>query len=300
MSGEVELSSVFGFTAPLTSGIWYQDTTMNMDYKEMLYGKVDISDMRTGSLYRFRYDVNAAVDSMCLVQGSSTVFNLKVYDLSVASGEVKICKEQFKSGMTVDLSRYVPGLSDTGRIDPKKTVWKDNTGAIISDPGNYRLIAAEGQADDTSTYKTVYRYEVRSDCGLYAGNLYVSAVDSLSSDTARNIVICYTDDYAEHVDLFQILGIAVDKNSPSGYFELYNAVNNKGAEITLATSVLDGIKQNGKINVSTLFNEANDSETYTFGYLPNTNSNSCVSNKMKITIIVTKNVKEDSQFETKI
>jgi hypothetical protein len=296
MSGMVELSSVFGFTVPLTSGIWYQEVTN--DFEEMLYGKVDISEMRTGSPYKFRYDVNSAIDAACLAEVQSTTFELKVYDIAVANAELKICKDQFASGMTIDLSRYVPSLNDTTRISPSMVTWKDSTGRTILNPGSYTLRASEEwQTSEFSVYKMLYQYEVRSACGLYTGNLHISTVDSLSLDTIRNITICYTDDYAKYVDLFQILGIAVD-NNPDGYFELESAMDNNKQEITLSDEVLDNIKQNGKLNAFDLFNTDHESETYTFGYLPYANGgSSCVSNDMKVTITVTRDIKEDSKFD---
>ncbi|MDR1593285.1 MAG: hypothetical protein LBS43_02215 [Prevotellaceae bacterium] len=288
MSGVVELSSIFGFTVPLTSGIWYRQ--VEGEFEEMLYGAVDISEMKVGSLYTFRYDVNSAVDALCEIQGTSTEFHLRMHDLEVANAEIKICKTQFAQGVTVDLSRYVPGLNDPDRISPDRITWKDNNGSDIANPDRHTLKATEDwQTIDTSTYKMKYQYEVRSDCGLYTGNLYISTIDTIGSDTLRKIVICYTDDYAQHVDLFQILGIA-GADGANGKFIKMDYPSGKDENIMKA------IEDTGIMNAYELFDTTKESETYTFRYLPVGNG-SCVSDNMEITIIVTKNVENDSEFE---
>jgi hypothetical protein len=281
MSGVVELSSIFGFTAPLTSGIWFQET--NGLYEEMLYGKVDISEMQTGSLYRFRYDVNSAVDAICMVEGTSTQFGLRVYDLSVSGAEARICKRQFAEGVSVNLSRYVPGLNDTARISRDRITWKDGSGAVISNPDSYQLKSTEEwQTSDTSNYRMQFQYEVRSNCGLYSGSLQISAVDSLSNDTVRRIVVCYTDDYAKHIDLYQVLGMV----GATGRF-IHCGELNKDFSVVESTGIM---------NASALFDSSKDSEVYEFCYLPG-RDDSCVSGKTSVTITVTKNVKEDSEFK---
>jgi hypothetical protein len=291
MSGVVELSSIFGFNVPLTSGIWYQKS--GDDFAEMLYGAVDISEMKSGSLYTFRYDVNSAVDALCEIQGLSTVFHLRMHDIAVANAEVKICKQQFADGITVDLSRYVPGLNDTSRISSDRITWKDNEGAVITNPERYQLQSTEDwQTADIAAYKMVYRYEVESDCGLSTGNLYISVVDSVMSDTARKVIICYTDDYAKHIDLFQVLGIV----GANGTFRLCeDPVNENGSKISIPPN-LTQIEQSGIMDAYSLFNSNNSSETYTFCYLPS-RSDSCVPDGMKITIVITRNVESDSEFQ---
>jgi hypothetical protein len=282
MSGVVELSSIFGFNVPLTSGIWYQQE--GDEFNEMLYGAVDISEMKSGSLYTFRYDVNSAVDALCDIQGTSTEFRLRMHDLEVANAEARICKQQFKSGITVDLSRYVPGLNDTNRIKPTRVTWKDNSGNVILNEGwkNYELKSSEdGQTSDTSTYRMHFQYEVRSDCGPYTGNLYISAVDSIGVDTARTVILCYTDDYANHVDLFQLLGI-VGADGSNGQFRVCEAPSGKD---------LSSVEETGIMDAHALFNPTNESETYTFCY--QSINNSCVSSKMEVTVIVTRDVKKD-------
>jgi hypothetical protein len=291
MAGEVELSSIFGFTAPLTSGLWYQKTTGD-EFEEMLYGAVDISEMKSGSLYTFRYIVNGAVDAMCNVEGSSTLFHVRLHDLEVASAEAKICKQQFAAGITVDLSRYIPGLNDADRINPDKITWRDTIGNKIANPHSYRLQSTSPwQTSDTATYRMRYQYEVESDCGPYTGNLYISAVDSIGIDTARKVIICYTDDYARHVDLFQILGIV----GANGNFDLFEAYNNNGAEIIPAN--IREIELSGIMNAFELFNTNNENETYVFRYQPGREKDCLPAEKMQITVIITKDVQKDSEFK---
>jgi hypothetical protein len=287
MSGVVELSSLFGFTVPLTSGVWFETT--GSDEVEMLYGAVDLSKMTSGSLYTFRYNISPVVDNLCMVEGSSTEFKLRMHDIDVPNAEMKICKQQFANGVTVDLSRYVPGLNDAIRIDPKKITWKDAAGNTIANPNSYELKASEeGQTDDASTYKMLYQYEVSSDCGPYTGNLYISTIDSMGIDTLRKIVVCYTDDYARHIDLYQVLGVV----GASGNFELLSdPVNQNGTPIDDPEMIDDNI-----MDASASFDIANESETYTFKYIPK-GDEPCVKENMQITIIVTKDIRKDSEFE---
>jgi hypothetical protein len=283
VSGMVELSSIFGFTVPLTSGIWYRKNAENFD--EMLYGAVDLSEMSPGSLYTFRYNVNDAVDSLCLIQGSQTLFHLRMLDFGMSNAEIKVCKSQFSSGMSIDLSRYIPGLSNVGASTVK---WFDNEAAEISNPQNYMLKAtAEWQTQDTTNYRMVFRYEVRSDCGPYSGSLYISPVDSIGKDTARRITLCYTDEYASNVDLFQIMGIAGAENY--GHFELCDdPVNETGKTIPYPAEIINTINSTGKLDMSRLFNPENEIEIYRFCY---DRHDSCMSNRMEITVALTRNVK---------
>jgi hypothetical protein len=288
MSGVVELSSIFGFTVPLTSGIWYEKNSEG-DFVEMLYGAADLSEMNPGSLYQYRYDVNAAVDSLCLIQGSQTVFGLRMLDFAASNSEIKICKSQFSYGVQLDLSRYVPGLSSIGNAT---VTWFDGDAAAISNPQNYMLRSAVELPPEKDTIMR-YHYDVKSDCGVYSGDLYISTVDSIGSDTARRIVICYTDDYASHVDLFQIMGIA----GASGNFELCDdPVNNNGATITVPAEVVAEISRTGIVNMTDLFNPANEKETYTFCYSSGRND-TCMKGKMEITVEVTRNIERDTEFK---
>jgi hypothetical protein len=288
MSGIVELSSIFGFTVPLTSGIWYEQNADSFD--EMLYGAVDLSNMIPGSRYTFRYDVNAAVDSLCLIQGSQTLFHLRMLDFGISNAEVKVCKSQFASGMRVDLSRYVPGLSNVGNLG--RITWYDNGGAEIANPQNYMLRATdEAQTQDTANYRMEYRYEVSSDCGPYSGSLYISAVDSIVDNTERRIVLCYTDEYASHVDLFQIMGIAGAEND--GNFELCDdPVNETGNTIPYPAEIINTINATGRLNMSILFSTTNEIEVYRFCYNRN---DSCMRNGMEITVVLTRNVKYEEK-----
>jgi hypothetical protein len=282
MSGVVELSSIFGFTAPLTSGIWFQKN--GEEFEEMLYGVVDISEMKSGSLYTFRYNTNSAIDALCLVEGTSTEFHLRLQDLAVANAEAKICKAQLKAGVIIDLSRYVPGLNDTARIAPSKIIWRDTAGVVINTPDKYMLKAgADWQTADTSTYKMRYQYEVKSDCGPYTGSLYISTIDSISSDTLRKVVVCYTDDYAKHIDLHQVLGIV----GASGKFIRIVVPSGKDED------KLDNIEATGIMNAFELFDTTKESETYTFRYLPDLTKDTCVKKEAEITVVVTKYVEDE-------
>jgi hypothetical protein len=308
MSGVVELSSIFGFTAPLTSGVWFRKE--GNEFNEMLYGAVDITQMKSGSLYTFRYDVSSAVDALCMAEGSSTVFEIRMRDLensNAANAAVNICKQQFKEGMTIDLSRYVPGLNDTNRIDPAKVIWRDTVGVQINNPTAYRLQSnAEWQTSDTSTYRMQLKYEVQSDCGPYSGNLIISTVDSIGTDTIRNVLICYTDDYAKHVDLFQLLGIVVDNNTNNnGSFILFSAVAVNGNQTTIFYPDLGDIETTGIMNAYEIYNDhkiqnggrGNAREEYTFRYLPVPGRTGCIPSNMQITIVVTEYVEDNSDFK---
>jgi hypothetical protein len=291
MSGVVELSSIFGFTAPLTSGIWYEK--VGDDFEERLDGTVDISKMKSGSLYTFQYYINSAVDSMCLLQGNSTLFQLRMHDLEVANAEAKICKKQLSDGVSVDLTQYVAGLNDTARIDPKRITWKNPEGKEV--PNKHTLTAPSGWLDNDTILR--YQYEVTSNCGPYSGNLYISTIDSTGVDTARKVTICYTDDYAKHIDLYQVLGIVGAK----GTFEICDdPVNDKKEK--LANPVMKG--DNGSIMdayESFKKNDSNDddeSQTYTFCYMPPSND-TCVSRIVEITIQVTRNIENNTDFKQK-
>jgi hypothetical protein len=132
----------------------------------------------------------------------------------------------------------------------------------------------------------LFKYEVRSNCGIYTGNLHISTVDSISADTVRKVIVCYTDDYAKHIDLYQVLGI-IGADGNNGRFIGYDIP--AGKDVTT-------VEQTGIMNAYKLFDPNSESETYTFRYLPAGN-NSCVSNKMEVTIIVTKDINTDSEFK---
>jgi hypothetical protein len=287
VSGVVDLASTFGFTVPLTSGTWYEK--IGDEFQEMLYGAVNITDLNSGSLYTFRYDVSSAVDSLCLVEGEQALFHLRIHDAEIApNAAVQICKNQFEAGVDVNLFKYVPGLNDPDRIDPTKVKWYDLSKEVdplvptnpIGDPTKYTLKATEEwQTHDTTNYMIPFKYEVESDCGPFSGNLYVSAVDSVKHDAQKTIKICYTDDYAKHVDLFQVLGVV----GATGRFILIETTppgKNLSGNFNEATGIL---------NANGVFDENNSEEIYTFGYVPN--GDSCVSGDVRVTIVVTKNVK---------
>jgi archaellin len=298
VSGVVELSSIFGFSVPLTSGTWYFQN--GNGFEETNYGTVDLSDMRPGSLYTFRYNVNSAVDSFCLIDKieSDMIFRLRMYDMDIANGELKICKSQFASGVIIDnLARYVPGLSDIGKIS--QITWRDDKGTEIN-PENYTLKSTEEwQVHDTTSLRMRYNYEVKSNCGQYSGTLSISTIDSIGSDTARKVIICFTDEYASRIDLFQILGIA----GADGSFTLKDdPINQDGNKINISGSphkdILDAVKLTGTLDANAIFDkDKNESETYKFGYIPGRND-VCLKNmdNIVITITVTKNVKSSSSF----
>jgi hypothetical protein len=281
VSGVVDLASLFGFTVPLTSGIWYEK--IGEEFQEMLYGAVDLSDKISGSLYTYRFDVSNSIDELCLVQGTQDLFNLRIHDVSISNAEIQLCKLQYRDGIIVDLFRYVPGLNDETRIDPNKVTWRDPNGIIISTPRTYRFKSTEDwEVADTSSYTMPYRFEVTSDCGPFSGYLYVTPVDSIRHDMHKKIQVCYTDEYASYIDLFQILGIA----GASGNFILCE--DPKPAGKVIPSEIQQRIEQTGIMNANALFNENNTIEEYTFCYAPA--SDSCIPSGAKVTIIVTKNV----------
>ena len=276
VSGMIDLSSTFGFNVPLTSGIWYEK--VGTDFKEMLYGAVDISDKSSGSLYTYKYDVSPAIDSLCLVDGLSTLMHLRVRDAEVLNfAEVQICKPQFAAGVVVDLFQFVPGLNDPSRFDPTKVTWRGPDGSVISNPSSYQLLAIGQEAADTSNTQFLFQFDFATECGVSKGNLYISAVDSLTSNIHRVVNVCFTDDYAHHIDLRQVLGIAGLK----GKFIL-DSTTPPGKDLTLSYN-----QNTGVLDANKAFDTANQKEEYTFVYFPD-GTEECVPSNMKITVRVTK------------
>ena len=106
-------------------------------------------------------------------------------------------------------------------------------------------------------------------------------MDSIPKNLETTITICYTDDYAYNINLYQASGIAGLK----GLFEFRPSEgmpNNKnlGANFDSSTGVL---------NANAAFdgeNNSSDTETYVFVYRPA--SGECINGDMKIKVIVTK------------
>jgi hypothetical protein len=98
------------------------------------------------------------------------------------------------------------------------------------------------------------------------------------------------------VDLFQVLGFV----GATGSFELCgDPVNEQGQKIIYDTEKqkkIDNIKLSGVMNASELYNTANESETYTFCYLPGRNE-LCMPKDIQITVIITRSVKDNSEFK---
>jgi hypothetical protein len=282
VSGVVDLATLFGFTVPLNSGIWYEK--IEDEFQEMLYGSVDLSDKKSGSLYTYRFDVSSAIDELCLIQGTQDIFNLRIHDIAISNAEVQLCKLQYRDGIIVDLFRYVPGLNDDTRIDPNKVIWTDPNGDTIRNPNSYRFKSTEDwEVADTSSYTMPYQFEIISDCGPFKGYLYVTPVDSIRHDMHKTLQVCYTDDYASHIDLFQILGIA----GASGNFILCEDPKPEGKVIP--SVIQNNIERNGIMDANALFDPDNTVEEYTFCYNPA--SDSCIPSGTKVTVVVTKNVK---------
>jgi hypothetical protein len=205
----------------------------------------------------------------------------------------------------IDLSRYVPGLNDTNRIDPNKIIWRDTLG-VITDANkvkNYPIHASgnDWQILDT-TYIIPFQYEIESDCGPSTGNLYISVVDTIGVDTVRKVVICYTDDYAKHMDLFQILGIV----GANGEFDLCDAFAPYGTGERIIypdERDVEDIESSGIMNAFALYNKNKTSEgellyeyvRYVFCY--QSGSDGCVPSNMKIEIKVTRDVEKNSDFK---
>jgi hypothetical protein len=279
VSGIIDLPSTFGFSVPLTAGVWYE----RIDGRDslLLSGSTDISNRKSGSLYTFRFDVSSAVDKLCGVEGSSAIFGLRIRDVAVTNAAARICKKLFENNTrpTVDLSKYVPGLNDTAKIDSNTITWWDSAGMKINDPARCELALNESQLTSTSpNVQFKFNYEVKTECGPYTGSLYITAVDTIPSADTVTIRVCYTDSYASHIDLAQALGIAGLK----GRFELENT---DPLGLTLSSDVFN----NGILNVNAdrEFELRNNSvETYIFGYIPE--GDECVSNNVRVKVVVTR------------
>jgi hypothetical protein len=279
VSGVIDLPSTFGFSMPLTAGLWYE--TINGVDSLLLSGSTDISNRKSGSLYTFRFDVSSAVDSICYVGGTSTVFGLRIQDIAVSDATARICKNMFKTGTRVDLSRYVPGLNDPTKIDPNimTVTWYDSAGVISSpnDPKNYELKAVnESQTELTApNVQLKFNYEVQTECGPYTGNLYITAVDSIPSSDTVTVRVCYTDSYAYHIDLAQALGVVVN-----GRFQFMDEES---------TPLFDADAYNelrSVFNANRAFDPSLDVGTYMFKYVPS--ASDCVSDKIRVKVVVTK------------
>ncbi|MDR2424177.1 MAG: hypothetical protein LBD59_05570 [Prevotellaceae bacterium] len=281
VSGVVDLPSIFGFSVPLTSGIWYEEKSGV--FEEMVHSSVDISGLTSGSEYIYKYDISNAIDSgLCGVAGQSSKFYLRIRDAeNVPNAEAQICEKMFETGITMNLTKYVPLLNDPDRVDQSKITWYAPDGTIITNPDAYQIIAGTGELHDTANVVKKFKYELDSDCGVATGYLFVSAVDSIPTNLETTITLCYTDDYAFHVNLYQAAGIAGLK----GVFKFVpseGSPNNKTLPSNYnPNSIVD-------LNVHEIFGDNNtaDSETYVFEYIPA--SDECIKGKMKVKIIVTK------------
>jgi hypothetical protein len=105
------------------------------------------------------------------------------------------------------------------------------------------------------------------------------------------------DNYASHVDLFQIMGIA----GGSGSFTLCDdPVNESGTKINIPPAALavfnDSISKSGKLDMASLFNPANEREVYNFCYTSGP-TDICIKGKMEITVVLTRNVEKNSEFK---
>ncbi|MDR1581948.1 MAG: hypothetical protein LBS55_01610 [Prevotellaceae bacterium] len=295
VSGEVELSSLFGFSAPLSSGIWFRENS-KLEKEEMSYGMVNISNMKNDSIYVFYYNANSAAGPICQ-DATSTKFNLKIEKgLELADGAVQICKSQFINGVTLDLSKYIPGL-DLNKISSDQITWYDEKDVLVPN-GQATLTATEAQATNDSTYLTQFHYTIDKNdaCGPYKGNLQVSTIDSIGGTQERNLQICYTDQYATNVNLFQILGLANAK----GKFHLDgNPLNQNNVVIPLSDADNKEIENTGIMNAYKIFVEAynysqNETVTYRFRYLRDNDDEQevvCISEEVYIIITITKDVK---------
>ena len=281
VSGVLDLPSVFGFSVPLTSGVWYQE--IGGVFEEMVHSSVDISGFDAGSTYTYRYDISNAIDAgLCKVTGDTAYFHLRIQDAeNVPNAEAQVCEKMFENGITMNLTKYVPLLNDPSRVDASQVKWYDPAGTLIVDPSNYAIKAGTGELHDTANVIKKFKYELDSQCGIATGYLFVTAVDSIPKNLETTITICYTDDYAYNINLYQASGIAGLK----GLFEFRPSEgmpNNKnlGANFDSSTGVL---------NANAAFdgeNNSSDTETYVFVYRPA--SGECINGDMKIKVIVTK------------
>jgi hypothetical protein len=276
VAGVIDLAATFGFHTPLTSGLWFEKLN-DSSYVEMLYGAADISDKNSGSLYTYRYDVSSAIDSgLCLVEARTAYFHLRIRDVAVANGEVKICASEYENpGISLDLFRYVPGLNDTSRIRPGEVVWM-LAGDTVASP--YLLSKGGNPPADTANIQYQFQYNVKTECGEFTGDLYVSVIDSFPAKLELRRKICYTDDYAKHIDLFEVLGYG----GLTGNFELL-ATNPPGK--TLDLTMFD--PTTSVMNANAAFDESNNEEVYTFRYVKGVNDSACLPANADLRVIIT-------------
>jgi hypothetical protein len=281
VSGVIDLPATFGFSTPSTAGIWFVRDGVNPDhYTDMLAGTVDISALLTGSLYAYRYDISSAIDyDMCMVNGTSNKFHLRVLDAAFLSAGIQGCKSQVgEDGMAIDLFKYIPGLNDETRVNRNNVKWitpdGDTLGAAAAQ--NYTLTLPPEQLEDDANYTATFTYHVHSVCGDFEGNLVVSLVDSISDAYIhKTIHVCYTDSYAQYIDLAQVLGVA----GLTGHFS-YLGTKDLSAAFDPNTGIFDA---------SRAFDAENSTvETFEFGYV-NGSADECLANRgATVTVVVTK------------
>ena len=277
-SGIINLELFYGFAVPATSGVWIDMQKKIKDdmNSEMKTPEVDLMLLEPGSVYNYRYMINPTSVNLCGTGMSGTEiiwadYYLRVRDAEVLSSEAKICKSLYGTGVNINLQNYVAGLDTT------QVYWTLN-GTPINNPREYRL---QGTADTTLKFDFSY---VAGECGVSRGSLYLSTTDSIAT-TDKVIQVCFTDDYAKNINLFQVLGIA----GLEGRFEVDSTVPTKDL---IASEAFDG---HSILNAYKAFDIDNSVERYTFKYVPSStgitdNESSCVRGELKVTVIVTKHV----------
>jgi hypothetical protein len=287
-SGVLDLGIFFGFSVPITAGIWLDMQKAGTKEHEILSGSIDLTNLKVGSLYHYQYKVHQASLDLCGTGYASAGggnaawadYYLKIRDIEVLSGSAQMCRSLYNTqpGAVVNLYDYVPGLADPNFIDPNEVLWHGPDGHIITPSGAQNYPISGTAKDTTLTFSFVYSNE----CGKAPGNLYISIVDSLPSDLHKRLQLCYTDDQASYVNLFQVLGVAGLK----GAFELESSVP-PGKNIVWIN------QNNGVFDAFETFDAANNSETketYTFKYTPDPSEQGCIANGAKVSITITRNV----------
>jgi hypothetical protein len=286
-TGTLDLGLFFGFSVPNTAGVWmdiYKKNTVGIDY-EILSGSIDLSELKVGSLYEYQYRVHPSSLDLCQTGvGYNDIladYYLKVRDVEVLSGSAQICRSLFNSGTYINLYDYVPGLGNPNLVDPSEVTWTapDGTHIPAADVTNYRL---QGTANKNKDTILNFSFVYANDCGRAPGNLYIGFLDSIPHGTNRVLQLCYTDDYAKYVNLFQVLGYAGLK----GTFELESTVP--------AGKSIEWIDQaKGIFNAADTFDPANAEEEYTFIYKRDPSEANCAPDNLRITVIVTRNLEQE-------
>lgn len=278
-SGSLDLGPYFGFSVPNTAGIWIDKETG----KVLSTGSVNLDSLKVGSVYNFSYRVNPASDYMCKAEGLVADLTLRVRDAQVLSGVAKLCKAQYESKVSINLYNHVQGLSNEALFDRTKIEWEMCTDEActapvkIVDAANFMVDPATFPlSGGIGTWKFTFRFT--TDCGPSTGSLYLSVVDDIGKIENKSIQICYTDDLATSINLYQLLGVA----GLDGKFKL------AAGSATPSLGAFDDVK--GIFNAFASFDTSKDKEEYIFEYKADASDKDCITQTAQLKIVVTKTV----------